>query len=197
MCVAEGARSGDCSQIGLNRGSPYLQLASSSSVPRARRCGKEKVLDLLTFGTSYGMTKPAEPSLHEQCWYACKAEDGTQSLRLMRRMPQTCGPKRGSKPALIVVSEFVSNSVVMWSAPPLSNGKYCANRCLLLAWLTLTTFSLRLSYQSGISFVLYGFSVCIVRIAFTIPVLGWPSFCLAFPYNSSRVLLRELNLSIL
>ncbi len=41
-------------------------------------CGKEKVLDKLTFGTSCGMTKPAEPSLHEQCRYACKAEAATQ-----------------------------------------------------------------------------------------------------------------------
>ncbi len=73
-CVAEDSRSEDRFQVGLDRGSPCLQLASSSSAPRARRCGKEKVLDKLTFGTSCGMSKPAEPSLHEQCWYACKAE---------------------------------------------------------------------------------------------------------------------------
>ncbi len=55
-----------------------LQLASSSSAPRAMRCGKKKVLDQLTFGTSRGMTKPVELSLHEQCRYACKAEVATQ-----------------------------------------------------------------------------------------------------------------------
>ncbi len=38
----------------------------------------EKVLEQLTFGTSCGMTKPAESSLHEQCRYACKAEAATQ-----------------------------------------------------------------------------------------------------------------------
>ncbi len=73
-CVAEVSRSGDRLQIGLNRGCPYLQLASSLSAPRARRCGNEKVLDKLTFGMSCGMSKPAEPSLHEQCQYACTAE---------------------------------------------------------------------------------------------------------------------------
>ncbi len=50
----------------------------SSSAPRARRCGKEKVLDKLTFGTSCGMSKPAEPSLHEQCRNACKGESASQ-----------------------------------------------------------------------------------------------------------------------
>ncbi len=72
--MAEDSRSGDRFQIGLDRGSPCLQLASRSSAPRARRCGKEKVLDQLTFGTS----KPAEPSLHEQDPNACKAEAATQ-----------------------------------------------------------------------------------------------------------------------
>ncbi len=51
--------SGDRFQVGLERGCPCLQLATSSSAPRARRCGNEKVLDQLTFGTSCGMTKPA------------------------------------------------------------------------------------------------------------------------------------------
>ncbi len=77
-CVAEDSRSGDRFQVGLDRGCPRLQLASSSiALLRARRCGKEKVLDQLTFGTTCGMTKPAEPSLHEQCRYACKAEAAT------------------------------------------------------------------------------------------------------------------------
>ncbi len=77
-CVAEDSRSGHRFQVGLDRGSPCLQLASSSSAPRVRRCGKEKVLHQLTFGTSCGMTKPVEPSLHEQCRYACQAEAATQ-----------------------------------------------------------------------------------------------------------------------
>ncbi len=47
-CVAEDSRSGDRFQVGLERGSPCLRLASSSSAPRARRCGKEKVLDQLS-----------------------------------------------------------------------------------------------------------------------------------------------------
>ncbi len=64
-CVAEDSQPGEGFQVGLDRGSPCLQLASSSSAPRARWCGKEKVLDQLTFGTSCGMFKPAEPSLHE------------------------------------------------------------------------------------------------------------------------------------
>ncbi len=72
-CVA-----GERFQVGLDRGYPCLQPASSSSAPRARRCGKEKVLDQLTFGTPCIMTKPAEPSLHEQCRYTCKAEAATQ-----------------------------------------------------------------------------------------------------------------------
>ncbi len=72
-CVAE-----DWFQVGLDRGCPCLQLASSSSAPRAGRCGKEKVLDQLPFGTSSSMTKPAQPSLHEQCRYTCKAEAATQ-----------------------------------------------------------------------------------------------------------------------
>ncbi len=37
--MAEDSRSGDRVQVGLDRGSPWLQLASSSSAPRARRCG--------------------------------------------------------------------------------------------------------------------------------------------------------------
>ncbi len=65
-------------EIGLDRGRPFLQLASSSSAPRARRCGQEKVFDQLTFGTSTCMSKPAEPSLHEQCRYIFKSEATTQ-----------------------------------------------------------------------------------------------------------------------
>ncbi len=76
--VAEGSRSGDRFQDGLDRGCPCLQLASSSSAPRASQCGKEKVIDQLTFGRPCSMTKPAEPSLHEQCRYTCKAEAATQ-----------------------------------------------------------------------------------------------------------------------
>ncbi len=34
--------------------------------------------DQLTFGTSCGMTEPAEPSLHEQCRNACKGEAASQ-----------------------------------------------------------------------------------------------------------------------
>ncbi len=77
-CVAENSRPGDRFQVGLDRGSPCLQLASSSSVPRARRCEKEKVLDKLTFGTSCSMIKRVGPSLHEQCRYTRKAEAATQ-----------------------------------------------------------------------------------------------------------------------
>ncbi len=31
--------------------------------------GRRRSLIILTFGTSCSMTKPAKPSLHEQCWY--------------------------------------------------------------------------------------------------------------------------------
>ncbi len=41
----------------------------SLSAPQERRCGQEKVLDQLTFGTSCSMAKPVKPSLHEQCRY--------------------------------------------------------------------------------------------------------------------------------
>ncbi len=58
--------------------SARLQLASSSSAPRARRCGQKLVLDQFTVGASCGITKPAEPSLHEQCRYTCKAEAAPQ-----------------------------------------------------------------------------------------------------------------------
>ncbi len=51
-CVTEDSRSGERFQIGLNSDCPRLQLASSSFAPRARWCGKEKVLDQLTFRTS-------------------------------------------------------------------------------------------------------------------------------------------------
>ncbi len=71
-CVTEHSRSGDRFQVGLDRGCPRLQLASSSSAPRARRCGKEKILDQSTFGTSCGMSKPVEPSLHEQYRYTVR-----------------------------------------------------------------------------------------------------------------------------
>ncbi len=47
-------------------------------VAHVRRCGKEKVLDQLTFGTSCGMTEPTEPSLHKQCRYTCEAETARQ-----------------------------------------------------------------------------------------------------------------------
>ncbi len=77
-CVAEGWRSGEQFQVGLDRGCPCLQLASSSSAPRARWYWKEKVLDPLIFGTSCSMTKPAEPSLHEQCQCTRNAEAATQ-----------------------------------------------------------------------------------------------------------------------
>ncbi len=53
-------------QVCLDRGYPWFQLPPSSSAPRARRHGKEKVLDKLTFGTSCSMTKPVELSLHER-----------------------------------------------------------------------------------------------------------------------------------
>ncbi len=36
---------------------------------------------LLAFGKSCSMTKPAEPSLYEQCRYTCKAEAATQFHR--------------------------------------------------------------------------------------------------------------------
>ncbi len=45
--VAEDSRSGEGLQVRLDRGCPRLHLASSSSAPRARRCGKEKILDQL------------------------------------------------------------------------------------------------------------------------------------------------------
>ncbi len=77
-CVAEDTRYGERFQVSLDRGCPCLQLASSSSAPRARRCGKEEVLVQFPFGTSCDMTKPAAPSLHDQCRYACKAEAATQ-----------------------------------------------------------------------------------------------------------------------
>ncbi len=73
--------SGERFQVGLDRGCPCLQLASSSSAPRTRWCGKEKVFDQLTFGTSCSMTKPAEPFLHEQCRYTCKTGTAMQFHR--------------------------------------------------------------------------------------------------------------------
>ncbi len=76
--MVEDPRSGDWFLVGLDHGSPCFQLASSSYAPRARQCGLEKVIDQLTFGTSCSMTKPAKPSLHEQCRYACTAEAATQ-----------------------------------------------------------------------------------------------------------------------
>ncbi len=54
----------------------------SSSAPRARRRGKEEILDQLTFGTSCGMTKLAEPSLHEQCRYVCIGRGGDAVPRM-------------------------------------------------------------------------------------------------------------------
>ncbi len=72
--VAEDSQPGDGFQVYLDCGNPRLQLASSSSAPRARRYGKEKVIDQLTFRTTCSTAKPAQPSLHEQCRYACKAE---------------------------------------------------------------------------------------------------------------------------
>ncbi len=65
-CVAEESRSEERFQVCLDRGSPCLRLASSSSAPRSRWCGKEEVLDQLTFGTFCSMAKPVEPSLQEQ-----------------------------------------------------------------------------------------------------------------------------------
>ncbi len=44
-CGAEDPWSGEWFQVGLDRGCPRLQLVSSSSAPRARQCGEEKVLD--------------------------------------------------------------------------------------------------------------------------------------------------------
>ncbi len=55
-----------------------LQLVSSSSAPRTRRCGKEKVLDQLIFDTSCSMAEQAWSSLHELRRYTCKAEAATQ-----------------------------------------------------------------------------------------------------------------------
>ncbi len=66
-----------------------LQLATSSSAPRARCYGK-KVLDQLTFGTSCSMTKAVSSAgmLVRQRWRR-SSTDGSQSLcftRGMRRM---------------------------------------------------------------------------------------------------------------
>ncbi len=59
-CGAEDSRSRDRFQVGLDRGCPRLQLASSSSAPCARQCGKEKVLHQFTVGTSCSMTEPLD-----------------------------------------------------------------------------------------------------------------------------------------
>ncbi len=91
-CVAEDSRFGGRFQVSLDRGSPCLQLASRSSAPRAARCGKENVLDQLTCGTSCGMTKPAEPSLHErlrQRRRRSSTDDTQTSLRLLLLQPMT------------------------------------------------------------------------------------------------------------
>ncbi len=90
-CEAEDSRSKDRFQVGLDCGRPCLQLASSSSAPRVRQCGKVKVLDQLTFGTSCDMTKPAEPSLHEQCRYACKAAAATRMAHSLCALLVECG----------------------------------------------------------------------------------------------------------
>ncbi len=76
--VAEYSRSGYRFQVDLDHGNPCLQPASSSSAPRAMRRGKETILDKFTFGTSCGMSQPAEPSLHEQRRFACKAKAASQ-----------------------------------------------------------------------------------------------------------------------
>ncbi len=99
-CVAEDSRSGDRFRVGLDRGCPRLQLASSSSAPLARRCGKEKAFDQITVGTSCGMSKPAEPSLHKQYRYVkhiCLFYEETPShgpippIVRMARWPKTPG----------------------------------------------------------------------------------------------------------
>ncbi len=46
----------------------------SSPARHAKRCGKEKVLDQFTGGTSSSMTKPAESFLREQCRCTCMSE---------------------------------------------------------------------------------------------------------------------------
>ncbi len=70
----------------------------------AVRRGQKLVLNQLTSGTSGSMTKPAEPSMREQCLYICKPEaatDGTQSLRLTCRMRQMLSlPKTSNIPTV-------------------------------------------------------------------------------------------------
>ncbi len=68
-CVAEDALFGERCQVCHDRGCPCPQLASRSSAPRARRRGKEKVLDQLTFGASWSTAKPDDPFLHEKYRY--------------------------------------------------------------------------------------------------------------------------------
>ncbi len=63
-CAAEDSRSGEGFQACLDRGSPCLQLVSSSSAPRARWCGQKYVLVQFTVGTPYYVAKPSALSLH-------------------------------------------------------------------------------------------------------------------------------------
>ncbi len=87
-CVAEDSWSGNRFQVSLDRGSPCLQLASSSSAPRAGWYGKEKVLDQPTFGTSCSMSLlcTSSASLLVRRRRRHSSTDRTQSLRLMCRM---------------------------------------------------------------------------------------------------------------
>ncbi len=58
----------------------------------------KKLLDQLTFGTSCSMTKPAEPSLHEQCRYSCKAEAEGLLRPNHRQLEANLEPLSGPRP---------------------------------------------------------------------------------------------------
>ncbi len=89
--MAEDLRSGEWFQVGLDRVCPCLQLTSSSSEPRARWRGKEKVLDQFTFGTSCGPNQrsvlcTSSAGILVRQRLRRSSTDGTQSLHLTRRM---------------------------------------------------------------------------------------------------------------
>ncbi len=69
-CVDEDSGSTEGLQVCLERGFPRLDLASSSSALRVRRCKQNKV----TIGTSCSVIKPEEPSLDELFQYNSESE---------------------------------------------------------------------------------------------------------------------------
>ncbi len=108
--VVEDSRSGEGFQVCPVRGCPRLQLASSSPAPRARWCGqKYYVFDQFTVGMYCGVTKPAEPSLHEQCRYTCKAD----AVRQFRRWHTISAPHVQNVADVFIVKDIQHPSLLV------------------------------------------------------------------------------------